>query len=239
MREPLLLLPGFLCDEAVWAGQIAALADIAESRCIGWGDLDSLGAMAESVLDAAPETFSVAGHSMGGRVALEIYRRAPGRVRRIALFNTGCDLRDSGASGAREEAGRRALLAVARESGMRAMAMRWIPPMVHPDRLGDAPFVAAVAEMFERKTPDIQEAQMNALLARPDATGVVESIRCPALLLSGREDGFSTPAAHAAMAAAIPGSRLVVVPESGHMAPMERPEAVAAAMRDWLTVANR
>jgi len=233
-QAALVLLPGFLCDRTVWEEQIAALSGVAACTCAEYGRLDSLAAMAQSVLRAAPERFAMAGHSMGGRIALEVFRQAPSRVTRIALFNTGARARPAGPAGAEEEHKRRALLAVARSEGMRAMALQWIPGMVAPDRLADGPLVEAIARMFERKTPDIFEAQMNALLGRPDATGLLGQIRCPALLLSGREDSWSGPAAHQEMAASMPNSRLVVVPECGHMSTMEQPAAVAAAMHAWL-----
>ena len=233
-KEDLLLLPGFLCDQAAWQAEIETLADIAQSICMDWGSADSIPAMAELVLRTAPERFSIAGHSMGGRVALEVYRLAPSRVQRLALLNTGAAARPAGPVGAEEERRRRELLGVARSAGMRAMALQWIPGMIAPDRKTDSALVEAIVRMFERKTPDIFEAQMNALLGRPDATGVLGQIRCPALLLSGEQDSWSPPARHAEMAASIPGSQLAVIPASGHMSIMERPSDVARAMREWL-----
>jgi pimeloyl-ACP methyl ester carboxylesterase len=232
--ENLVLLPGLLCDEEVWRNQIDALSDLATCSCPDWGSLDSIEAMAGLVLQTAPEQFALAGHSMGGRVAFQVYRLAPHRVTRIALLNTAATPRAQGVPGEEEERKRRALVNVARTNGMRAMAMQWLPPMMHPDRMADSALVETIVAMIERKTPDIFEAQIRALLNRPDATPVLTQIRCPALLLSGREDGWSPPARHAEMAAAIPGSNLVVVPESGHMSTMEQPAAVAQAMRDWM-----
>jgi len=233
-KEALVLLPGFLCDRAVWEAQMEALADIADCLCADYGMLDSIPAMAESVLRSAPERFSVAGHSMGGRVAFEIFRQAPERVKRIALLNTGSAARPAGTAGQEEEQKRRGLLALARAKGMRTMALQWIQGMVAPARLSDKPLVEAVIGLFARKTPDLFEAQMNALLARPDATPLLAKIRCPALFLSGREDGWSTPAVHHMMAGAVANGTVVVVPECGHMSTMEQPAAVAQALREWL-----
>lgn len=233
-KEALVLLPGFLCDRIVWQQQIDSLSDIADSTCADYGTLDSLPAMAESVLRAAPPQFSVAGHSMGGRIAFEVFRLAPERVRRIAIFNSGVVPRASGGAGAAEEFGRRRLLDVARSAGMRAMALEWVKGMVAPARLADTVLVESIVRMFERKTPELFEAQMNALLGRPDATPLLSRIRCPALFLSGREDGWSTPPTHQKMASAVPGSRLVVVPDCGHMSTLEQPSAVSDAMREWL-----
>jgi pimeloyl-ACP methyl ester carboxylesterase len=233
-REALLLLPGLLCDEFVWQSQIPALADIAECTCADYGLLDSIPAMAQSALRTAPERFSVAGHSMGGRVAFEVFRQAPERVKRLAVFNTGTAPKPIGQPGIEEERGRRRLLGIAQSEGMRAMAFHWIPGMVAPGRMADTALVESIVQMFERKNPRIHEAQMNALLARPDATALLPQIRCPALVLTGREDGWSTPAAHHQIASAIPKAKLVIVPSSGHMSLMEQPAAVVDAMREWL-----
>ena len=126
VKKPLVLLPGFLCDRTVWDFQISALADVAECTVLDWGTLGSIEAMAEHALNAAPERFALAGHSMGGRVAFQVYRMAPDRVERIALLNTGADARPTGEAGAEEERKRRALLALARSQGMRAMTLEWL-----------------------------------------------------------------------------------------------------------------
>jgi pimeloyl-ACP methyl ester carboxylesterase len=230
----LVLLPGFLCDETVWRDQLGALAPTCDCLIPGYGHLDSLAAMAGSVLSQAPARFAVAGHSMGGRIALEIFRQSPGRVTHVALFDTGCHARPADETGAEEERGRRKLLAIAREQGMRSMAANWIPPMIHPDRRSDAALVERIVQMMERKTPDIFEAQMNALLARPEAGDLLPPIQCPALILTGSHDVWSPPVQHEEMAAAIPNSTLVIVPDCGHMSTMERPDAVARAINQWL-----
>lgn len=233
-KQALVMLPGLLCDRAVWQHQLAGLGDLADCTSVEWGTEDSMVEMARAALRQAPGRFSLAGHSMGGRVALEVFRLAPERVVRIALFNTGYQPRPQGAAGEDEERGRLALLAIARSEGMRAMATQWLPPMIHPDRRTDMALVNTIIDMFARKTPDTFAAQIRALLGRPDATGVLAQIRCPALLLTGREDGWSPPARHAEMAARISGSQLVVIPDCGHMSMLERPGDVTAALRAWL-----
>lgn len=193
--------------------------------------------MAEAVLRIAPDRFSVAGHSMGGRVALEVYRLAPNRVVRIALLNTGYLPLAAGAAGEEEARKRAELVALAQSQGMRAMLRQWLPPMIDSRRINDAVLVNEIIEIMSRKTPEIFAAQQRALLARPDASPVLEQIRCPALLLTGREDGWSGAAQHTEMAARIAGSRLVIVPDSGHMSMLERPAEVSAALRTWLAQA--
>jgi pimeloyl-ACP methyl ester carboxylesterase len=223
-----------VCDQTVWQQQIDALSDIADCACPDYGSLDSLPAMAEAVLAGAPERFSIVGHSMGGRVALEVYRMAPQRVERIAVFNTGYLPLAEGAAAEEEKRKRGELAALARSEGMRAMLRKWLPPMVHPSRINDTALVNSIMDMMSRKTPDIFAAQVHALITRPDASPVLAQIHCPALVLTGREDSWSPPAQHAAIAERIARSQLVIVPECGHMSTMEQPAEVSAALRTWL-----
>jgi pimeloyl-ACP methyl ester carboxylesterase len=230
----LLLLPGLLCDRAAWAPMLPHVQRIAECSVPDYANETSLGAMAERVLANAPLKFAVAGHSMGGRVGLEIVRRAPGRVERLALLDSGCHARPTGAAGDAERAGRLALLATAREHGMRTMAGTWVQPMVHPERLADTVLIDAILDMFARRTPQQFAGQIEALLDRPDATDVLRAATCPALVLCGREDSWATPPQHEEMAALMAGSQLTIIERCGHMAPMERPDAVGAALAAWL-----
>lgn len=234
MATTLMLLPGLNCDAAVWAPQVAALKDQAHCVVPAWGLSDSLTAMAEQVLAEAPtERFSVAGHSMGGRVALEVFRLAPQRVERLALLSTGTHPLAAGEAGEKEKAGRLALLQIARTQGMRAMGQQWARGMVHRDRL-DTPVFEEVLDMLERGSAAQYAAQINALLTRPDAGPLLPRIACPTLVLTGREDAWSGPAQHEAMAAAIPGAQLVIVEHCGHMCTMEQPQALSEALTAWL-----
>lgn len=230
----LMLLPGLNCDAAVWAPQVAALNSQAHCVVPAWGLRDSLTAMAEQALAEAPtERFALAGHSMGGRVALEVMRLAPQRVTHLALLDTGTHPLAAGEAGEKEKAGRLALLKIAREQGMRAMAREWAKGMVHPDRIG-SPLFEEVLDMFDRGSAAQYAAQINALLNRLDATPLLATIQCPTLVLTGREDAWSGPAQHEAMAAAIAGAKLVIVEHSGHMTTMEQPQAVNRAFAEWL-----
>jgi pimeloyl-ACP methyl ester carboxylesterase len=225
-----------MCDHAVWDAQIEALSDIVEARSMEWGEEHtSLVKMAEAVLATAPEKFALAGHSMGGRVAFEVYRLAPQRLTRLAVMNTGTAPLAEGDAGASEERDRRRLLDIAFKQGLRAMAMEWLKGMIPDHRITDQSLVNAIIGMFERKTPELFLIQQEALLARPDARPVLPQIHCPTLVLTGEDDKWSGPARHEEIAASIPGSQLVLVPKCGHMSTMERPKEVSAAMRAWIT----
>lgn len=237
MKKPvLLLLPGLLCDQAAWAAQCEALAGLADCRVPVYRTLDSIEAMAGHIVDMAPPgRFALAGHSMGGRVALEVLRQAPDRVDRLALLDTGFKGMEAGVAGDKERAGRHALLSRARAEGMRAMGAQWARGMVHPSRI-DTAVIEAILQMIDRNTPDMFSGQIQALLNRPDASAMLPRITCPTLLLCGRDDLWSPLARHEDMQRLIPGARLEVIEASGHMTTMEQPQAVSAALAGWLAV---
>ncbi len=235
MKTPLVLLPGLMCDQTVWADQIKALEGIAEAQVADYGPLNSLAAMAESTLKHAPPKFALAGHSMGGRVAMEMFRLAPDRITHLCLMDTRYHPLPAGEVGEKEKAGRLALVDVAHKKGTRVMAEEWVKGMVHPDRLKDSILMDAILDMFARKSADTFLAQQTALLTRPDAGMLMSQIQCPTLILCGRQDGWSTPEWHESMAREIRGAALSVIEDCGHMSTMERPAEVSAALREWIT----
>ncbi len=230
---PLVLLPGLACDAAVWTHARDSLGPRTQITIAEYGSLDSLGGMAEKVLLEAPPRFMLAGHSMGGRIALEVLRRAPDRVAGIALLDTGIQPLAAGEAGQREVAGRQELVQLARDRGMAQMAARWVQGMIWGPRLHETALVTAVIEMFTRSSAETFAAQIRALIARPDASALLPGIRCPALVLCGEQDGWAPAERHREMAARIPDAQLVLVPECGHMSTLERPEAVTSALIDW------
>ena len=151
----LILVPGLMCDEAVWSHQMEKLRNLTTVSVADHGLLDSLGKMAEAILERAPARFAIAGHSMGGRVTFEVFRRAPERISGMMLMDTAYAPRHEGVSGEREAAGRYALLDVARKEGTRAMGAMWVQRMVHPSRLADEALINAILDMIGRKTADI------------------------------------------------------------------------------------
>ena len=225
----LCLLPGLLCDATVWEPQRVSLANEAEIHIADlWGP-SSFAVMAEKVLDETTGPLAVAGHSMGARVAFEMWRLAPERMDRLALLSTGFH-----PPGPNEEPKRMALVKLAYEQGMAAVAERWLPPMMHPDRAHDEALMAPLRAMVCRATPEIFEAQQRAGLSRPDAGPYLDRIACPTLILCGRDDGWSPVAQHEEMARRIAGSELVLVEHAGHMVTVEAPGPVSGALERWL-----
>ena len=227
--QTLFLLCGLLCDETIWADVPSRLAPVADVRVLSFARYSSVAGMAGQVLAAAPPRFAVAGHSMGGRVALEVWRQAPERVTALALLNTGVHPpRES------EFDSRALLVRLARRHGMAALADEWLPPMMgtSPDRV--AQIMPALKAMVQRSTVESFAGQINALLQRPDARPVLPSITVPTLLLSGTNDTWSSLSQHADMQRSVSRSTLVEIAGAGHMSPIERPDAVARALKSWL-----
>jgi pimeloyl-ACP methyl ester carboxylesterase len=229
-RETVILVPGLLCDADVWTDQIAALSPLYEVIVPDLTRHDSLQGMAAHVLDGAPERFSIIGHSMGGRVTLEVFRLAPDRVARIGLLDTGVH-----PAPPEELPKRQAMLDISAGQGMTALADAWLPPMVRPGLLDTDPALRTkLYAMIERMTPAIHRQQITALINRPDATPLLSQITCPALVGVGELDQWSPPEQHVPIAEAIAGAAMVVFEGAGHMAPMEAPDAVNAALLEWM-----
>ncbi|MBC2667765.1 alpha/beta fold hydrolase [Novosphingobium piscinae] len=225
---PLAILPGLICDARLFADQLTAFRG---AMVIGeyYAGARSLEAMAAYALARLPDRFSLLGHSMGARVALEVLRIAPQRVARLALASTGVHPVRPG-----EAEARGALLGLGRTQGMAALVAEWLPPMIGPAGVNDAALVARLTAMAEEAGIDTFEAQVEALLARREVTALLPTIACPTLVITGNEDRWSPPEQHRAIAAAIPGASLTIVPDAGHMLPAEAPTAFNAALQAWL-----
>jgi pimeloyl-ACP methyl ester carboxylesterase len=229
--KTLYLLCGLLCDEIVWEEQARALRSRYDVRVISFLRQDSIAAMAAHVLSNAPDSFALAGHSMGGRVALEVYRQAPQRIERLALLDTGYEGVVDG------EAEKRVVLVnQALAEGIGSIAQAWGLPMLAPAHREDAALVTPIVDMVERMSGEIYAAQTRALLGRPDATDVLKNISCPAMILCGKQDGWSPAARHEQMATLVPHSILRLIDDCGHMAMMEQPDLILAAMEEWLAL---
>lgn len=226
--SPLVLVPGLLCDAALWAHAERHLADLADVHVADVTGPETIAAMATAVLEQAPPTFALAGLSMGGYVALEIMRRAPERVVKLALLNT-----QAHPDSIEQSERRRRLVNMAVNGRFDAVVEALLPAMVHPDRLADEGLVAAITAMKHRLGPAVFQRQQHAIIHRPDSRPDLAAIRCPTLVLAGRSDEIAPLERMAEMAHRIPGARLAIIEDCGHMSTMERPQAATALLRDW------
>jgi len=229
-RPPLLLVPGLLCTDALWRAQTAALADLTTVTVTTEHTAhDSVAAIAAAVLRAAPDRFALAGLSFGGYICFEILRQAPGRVARLALLDTSARPDDDARRRQRND-----LIALTRKGRFLGVTDRLLESFIHPDRLADKVLASDIKKMAQDVGRDGFIRQQTAIMARPDSRPDLASIDCPTLVLVGRQDALTPLALHEEMHAAIPHSELVVVEDCGHLPPLERPEAVTAALRRWL-----
>jgi pimeloyl-ACP methyl ester carboxylesterase len=233
-QPTILLLPGLLCDASIWSGQIEALKPHARVLVADFSQHDSIDAMARSALGMTDGPIVAIGHSMGARVAMQMVHLAPERIARLALIDTGIDSRREG-----EEAKRQVLVDLAFTQGMEALADRWLPPMLHADRVEDQAQLAPLKSMVMRATPEQHHRQIQALLNRPDLRPRLAGIACPTLVMVGRQDRWSPLAQHEEMAELIPNAELVVIEDSGHMSLLEQPEQVSSALLRWLGFDNK
>lgn len=218
-----LLIPGLVSDEFVWAALTATfpsvVADVTTQPTIP--------DMARALLARHPGRLILAGHSMGGRVAMEMARMAPGRIAGMALLNTGMHPRREG-----EEAKRQAMIDLAHGQGMSALAAAWLPGMMNAETTPDPALMADLTAMVCRMTPDIHERQLRALLSRPDASATL-AYKGPMLLIVGRQDQWSPVSQHQDIARLCPQARLEIIENAGHFAPVEQPTIVARLLADW------
>jgi pimeloyl-ACP methyl ester carboxylesterase len=227
---PLVLAPGLLCDRELWAPQTDALTDAAALWIADTTRHDNFADMAAALLaEAPPGPFALAGLSMGGYLALEVVRQAPARVRALALLDTNAH-----ADSPERRQARLDLVGLAERGRFLGVTDALLPMLVHPDRLGDAALVATIKRMARHVGLQAFIRQERAIMDRADSRPHLGSIRCPTLVLCGREDRLTPPESHVEMAAAIPGAVLEVVDRCGHLSTLERPDAVNAALRRWL-----
>lgn len=220
------LIPGLLSDGLVWRGlgerlgAQAVIADVTRQA--------SIAQMAADLLAETDDDFVAIGHSMGGRVAMEMARQAPGRTRGLVLVSTG----HNGGTEA-ELPKRHARIALGHDS-MAALAEDWLPPMVAPGNAADAALMGDLRAMVLRHDAQIHERQVRALIGRPDAGAYLPGITAPILLLVGDQDGWSPPAQHHQIAALAPDASVQVIEGAGHFLPVERPAETISAITGWL-----
>ena len=228
-RIPLVLGPGLMNTPRLWQHQTDHLSDIADISIVDTRQDTTLVGMAQRLLDAAPPTFAYAGLSMGGYMAFEMMRLAPERVTKLALLDTAAYNDTPERSEIRKE-----LIAQAENGEFEQVKRATYPVFFAPQRLNDAEMIEIASEMCDEIGPDIFVQQMTAIMNRRDSRETLRDIRVPTLVIVGREDMGTPVAASEEIANGIPGSRLAIIEDCGHLSTIERPQSVTALLRDWL-----
>lgn len=227
MSVRVVILPGLVCDSRMFTAQVRAFDALVVDGF--YGNANRLETMAAYALDLLPDRFALLGHSMGGRIALEIWRQAPERVERLALADTGVHpVRDG------EADKRLPLCDLGHSAGSEALVATWLPPMIGRGHRDDPALYETLRAMAVDAGAATFARQTSALLNRPLVDAVLSTLHCPTFAIVGSDDEWSPVAQHREIIVAIPGAQLRVVEGAGHMAPAEEPERFNAIMREWL-----
>jgi pimeloyl-ACP methyl ester carboxylesterase len=229
-RARVVFVPGLLCDARLWRAQAEALAGRADCWIADATRSDTMAGLARDLLADSPfERFALAGLSMGGYAALEVVRQAPERVDRLALLDTSAR-----ADTPEQSQKRRDFIALTDRGRFVGVTDALLPLLIHPSRLADADLVAVVKAMAGEIGKEAFVRQERAIMSRADSRPLLPGIACPTLVLCGRQDALTPLERHEEIAAAVPGARLEVVEDCGHLSTLERPAAVNAALGCWL-----
>lgn len=227
--QPVVFIPGLLCDAQLWQNQIEGLADICQSQVADISLDYSMTAMAERILNTAPERFNLVALSMGGYVAFEILRLAPERVIKLTLMDTSARIDSPKAA-----AHRKATIEAMQVGKFLGVTDKLLPQLIHPSRVYD-PIADMIKTMAIRVGKTAFLNQQNAIMHRTDSRSFLPEIRVPTLVVVGEQDQV-TPLHHAQeMQQGIPNAKLHIFPECGHLPPLEYPNETTQLLREWLT----
>jgi pimeloyl-ACP methyl ester carboxylesterase len=226
---PVVLIPGLLCSPRLYGEQLAQLWQLGPVLIADHTRDDGMAAISRRILATAPSRFALVGLSMGGYLAFEIMRQAAARVAKLALLDTSAR-----ADTPEQSERRRALIALTRNGRFAEVPDLLFPVLVHRAHQGDAALRRLVRLMAEETGPEAFIRQETAIIARADSRPGLAAIGCPTLVLVGDGDELTPPELSAEIASGIGGARLVVVPDCGHLATIERPRQVTEALAEWL-----
>ena len=226
---PLLLVPGLTCTARLYGPQIAALWPFGPVTVADHRQDADMAAVAARILQDAPPRFALAGLSMGGYIAFAMLRQAPERIVKLALLDTSAR-----ADTAEQTEGRKTQIAIARSGRYGEIPDLAIPRYLNAKHQRDERLTAIVRQMILETRPDAFVRQLQAIMSRPDSRPLLASIRCPTLVVVGDADVATPPELNKEIADGIPGAKLVTIQDSGHLTTIEQPEAVNAALSEWL-----
>lgn len=226
---PTLLVPGLNCSARLYASQVVSLWSLGTVAVANHSAGETMGEIAASILAAAPQRFALAGFSMGGYIAFEMLRQAPDRVARLALIDSSAR-----PDTAEQSENRRRGMALAKAGKFQAVLDQQFGQVVDPSHAQDAGLRERYMTMARECGPELYMRHQQAIIGRVDSRSDLRAIAMPVLVVVGEADKLTPPDTAREMADAISGARLVSIAAAGHLTPMEQPDAVNAALRDWL-----
>lgn len=229
MTEPLVLLPGMMCDARLFAPQIMALSSETVVAFAPISRGETVEDIAAHLLEQLPAHFALAGLSMGGIVAMELLRRAPDRITRLALMDTNPLAETPHVAAAREPQ-----IVAAKAGRLRDVMREEMKPKYLAPGPGQQKTLDVVMAMAEDLGPEVFVRQSRALQRRPDQQSTLSKCKVPTLVLCGEHDTLCPVKRHSFMAELIPHATLVIVPDAGHLPPLEQPDATTQALQAWM-----
>jgi pimeloyl-ACP methyl ester carboxylesterase len=227
---PLVLVPGLLCSARLYAAQVAVLWPFGQVAVADHRRDADMAAIAAAILADAPPRFALAGLSMGGYIAFAMMRLAPERIAKLALLDTSA--RPDTPEG---KAGREKFIAMAAAGKLTDVVETLTPRFLHRSRHKDETLIRVIRDMAADTGAEAFIRQQKAIMSRADARPLLASIRCPTLVLVGEGDELTSPELAKEISGGISGAKLTLVPECGHLSTIEKPEAVNAALAEWLS----
>ena len=241
--KPVLLVHGYPLDGAMWSGVARALSTqfrVLKPDLPGRGNTeapapDSIEGYAdflEAIVGQLEGSVGLAGFSFGGYITMALLKRRPEKIRALALVDTRASADDEAGRRKRDET-----IAAVRSNGLAPVLESMPGKLLSPESFARQDLLERVQRIISRQTSETIEADLVAMRGRPDSTAFLREISIPTIVLVGERDALTPPADSEAMAAAIPGARLVTIPGAGHLAPMERPKVVSQVLEDFFAAA--
>ena len=226
---PLVLVPGLTCTARLYAPQVAVLWPFGQVAVADHRRDSDMATIAARILSNSPPRFALAGLSMGGYVAFAMMRLAPERIAKLALLDTSAR-----PDTPEQTAGRKTQIDMAQSGRYGEIPDLSIPRYLNANHQRDERLTTIVRQMMMETGPEAFVRQLNAIMSRPDSRPLLSSIKCPTMVLVGEDDVATPPELNKEIAAGISGAKLTVVPDSGHLSTLEKPDAVNAALTEWL-----
>jgi len=230
MIDPLVLLPNMMCDARLFLPQVTALSSMTSVQIAPMTTGESVEAIARNVLIAAPDRFALAGLGMGGIVAMELLRQAPKRITRLMLMDTNCQGEMPSVAAAREPQIARVRAGRMREVMRDEVKPEYLAPGERREEVLDI-----VAEMALDLGADVFTRQIRAMQRRPDQQSTLRRSKVPTAVVCGEHDTLYAVRRHEFIAGLMPNATLEIIPDAGHLPPLEQPEMTTELMRLWLT----
>ena len=229
MSEALAMIPGTLCDSSLFKHQIKHLSKLSHCSVVDTASSDKLEQVARNIIDQFKESFSIIGLSYGGIIAFEILRQAPEKVNKLILLNT---THKPPAVKTQEKMNR--FLTMAKNGSFKSITADHLKDaMIHPGHAKQSELRKLVMKMATNVGPESFENQVKAQLDRPDSTLLLKEIKCPTLLIAGKEDNVCPPELHEEMCQLIPNATLKILENCGHLSTIEQPDEVNQIIKDW------